>query len=390
MKVLQTIPYMRISQGGPSTCTCDLLDGIAELRYRDTEHSFEDVCLLTTKSDDTANPNLGEGQNWLKTVKCDYITPLALSREFNNFLKKNEYEIYHANTLWLYPIHATCAYARKVRKPYIISPHGMLYPTALTVSVWKKKLMRRIWFDNDIHKANCLHTTCIKEMDHCRTFGYKGPIAVIPNPVVIPSEITVKKHIPAERKIGFLGRLHPIKKVEALIYGMAEAIKQGVPTFQLDIMGSGDKNYENFLREEVDRLGLAGSVNFVGFVNGKEKYERLRSLWALFVPSVQENFGMIVPEALICGTPVYASTGTPWEELNSDGCGWWCDNSVASIASVICELFSKSESELLQMGKNGRALIEQCYEQTKVAKMMIDLYRYILGIIEKPSFVYEL
>ena len=51
-------------------------------------------------------------------------------------------------------------------------------------------------------------------------------------------------------------------------------------------------------------------------MQGREKYERLANIWTLFVPSAQENFGMIVPEALICGTPVYASLGTPWGELN--------------------------------------------------------------------------
>lgn len=383
MKVLQTIGGFGAKGGGTSTCTYDLLSAIHNL---DTDIAVD---LLTPSVIYPSDRMMGTGEEWIKVVPNDYKTPLALSANVADYLKHNDYDIYHTNGLWMHTNHATCIAARKKGRPYIITPHGMLYPAALARSAWKKKIMRRVWFDKDIHNAACLHATCLKEMEHCRAFGYKGPVAVIPNPVIIPDGICVKKRMPSEKSIGFLGRLHPIKKVEALIYGMAEAIKQGAPLFRLDIIGAGDKDYEDFLRSEAARLGLSDRIDFVGFVNGEEKYKRLSNLWALFVPSMQENFGMIVPEALICGTPVYASTGTPWEELNSDGCGWWCDNSPETIATVIVQLFSKSESELLQMGSIGRALIEQKYEQTKVAKMMLELYQWILCRTERPSFVYE-
>lgn len=380
-KVLQTIQSMNIKSGGPTTCTHDLMEGIYVQSCNVDLMTLQDGCDLSLIA--------GHDRPWIKLIANDTFSPLFISKNFRKVLAESDYNLYHTNALWLYVNHITCKIAREKHKPYIISPHGMLYPSALKIKVWKKKPMLWLWFNKDIHHAACLHTTCYEEMQHCRTFGYKGPIAVIPNPVVIPNEIVAKKCIPSEKRIGFIGRLHPIKKVEALIYGMAYAIEQGAPSFQLDIMGTGSKDYEIFLRKEVNRLGLDSKVNFVGFVSGKEKYERLSNLWALFVPSVQENFGMIVPEALICGTPVYASKGTPWEELNSHGCGWWHKNSPDTIASIILELFSKNESELLQMGKNGRTLIEQKYEQAKVARQMLRLYEWILNGGNKPEFVYE-
>ena len=99
---------------------------------------------------------------------------------------------------------------------------------------------------------------------------------------------------------------------------------------------------------------------------------------------------MIVPEALICGTPVYASLGTPWGELNDCGCGWWKDNSPETIAEVIIKSLHKSDDDILAMGIRGRSLMEEKYEQHKVAQMMVDLYNWILGKGAKPKFVYEL
>ena len=140
------------------------------------------------------------------------------------------------------------------------------------------------------------------------------------------------------------------------------------------VMGKGDAEYEQFLRSEVERLGLTESVKFLGFVSGREKYEALSELAALFVPSDFENFGMIVTEALSVGTPVMASLGTPWEELNTENCGWWVDRSVESVANVMREVLSMPVDRLLDMGGRGRRLVAERYEASKVARQMIGLY----------------
>ncbi len=392
MKILQTIPYMLAAHGGPSTCTNALMDGL----YDVSQYGKNDVDLLTSYPREDAQTVLGIDSPWMNAVECDYKTPLALSKNIDEYLKQKEYDLYHANTLWLYPTHATCRYAKNVGKPYILSPHGMLYPTALAVSAWKKRLMGALWYRKDVMEASCLHATCVQEMEYCRTYGYKGPIAVIPNPVVFPEYIQDYrrtsdsfKFLEGKRSIGFLGRLHPIKKVENLIYALDKLPVDLRAKVSLQIMGKFDDQYEQWLKDEVKRLDLEESVAFVGYVDGKEKYDRLARLSALMVPSAQENFGMIVPEALICGTPVYASLGTPWEELNEYGCGWWKSNDPKRIADVIIEILSKTEMELQEMGQKGRMLMVEKYEQHKVAQMMIDLYRWILEGGNKPAFVYE-
>lgn len=391
MKVLQTIYDLTPQSGGPSTCVCDIMQGLFDLR-----RVFSDDCtveLLTVKPDDIQVKNLGVGSAWLKEVPYDYKTPIRYSKNIRRTLLESDYDIYHANTLWTDTTHSTCAHARKVGKPYLLSPHGMLYPTALAISSWKKKLMLRLWFNKDINEATCLHATCRQEMEHCRDFGYKGPIAVIPNAVVIPKGVELKatNYIDSNgrRQIGFLGRLHPIKKVENIIYAIANLSHDEQHGLSFQIMGKYDEQYEYWLRNEVKRLGLDDCIDFVGFVSGAEKYERLSRLSALMVPSTQENFGMIVPEALLCGTPVYASLGTPWEELNTTRAGWWKDNSPESIAGVIREILKMPDDDILTMGVRGRKLIEDRYEQHKVAHMMMDLYRWISGEGSRPDFVFD-
>jgi len=377
-----TIPGLSAKSGGPSTCTLDLMEGLYDLGA--------EIDLLTVSSNDI----LGRGRPWLKEVPNDYKTPFAMSRNIQQSIRKSDYDLYHANALWMGSTHDTCRLARKKGKPYVLTPHGMLYPTALAVNSWKKKIFLNLGFKKDIMMATCLHATCQQEAVYCRQFGYKGPIAVIPNAVVLPDGVELKDRIyrdeKGRRQIGFLGRLHPIKKVEQILYALDKLRDRGLrinDILSLQIMGRYDEGYEKWLTDEVYRLKLQECVEFVGVVEGKDKYERLSRLSALMVPSAQENFGMIVPEALICGTPVYASLGTPWSELNEHNAGWWRDNEPETIANVINEILSLEDDCLLQKGRNGRDLIETKYEQHKVAGMMRQLYCWCVDGGSKPEFV---
>ena len=381
MRILQTIAEFGAHWGGITTCTYDLLSALHK--------QGGDVDLLTLLPKDSTDRLLGNGEEWIHALKNDTITPFAYSANFKRWLDINysQYDILHTNGVWLYVHHATCVMARKLGKPYVITTHGMLYPDAIKRSYWKKWPLLKLCFHKDIMQANCLHATCKQEMEHIRAFGYNGPVAIIPNPMVLPTLPSAKRSSEGKKVFGFLGRLHPIKKVENLFYGL-ELLKERHDDCEIWIMGTGLPEYESFLKSEVHRLGLK-NVKFLGFVNGQEKYEKLVQLSTLFVPSDFENFGMIVTEALSVGTPVMASLGTPWEELNKQHCGWWCDRTPENIAKVMLQVLDMSSKELEEMGERGKAIVEENYAAMQVANKMLQLYSWLLNDGEKPSFVYE-
>lgn len=385
MKVLQTIAGFGALYGGIATCTYDLITAMHKVGFS--------LDLLTLEVKNPVDKLMGKGEDWIKALPNDTVTPYEYSKNIAQYLKDKEYDIYHTNGLWMYCNHATCATARKKDRPYIITTHGMLYPDALHRSYWKKWPLIQLCFRKDINRADCVHVTCKKEMEHVRNFGYKGTIAIIPNPANLPdylNEVVATKPVflrdGLPRKFGFLGRLHPIKKVENLLYGMAKlSCSQDC---ELVIMGKGDDAYEQFLRSEVARLGLK-NVKFSGFVSGREKYEQLAGLSCLFVPSDFENFGMIVTEALSVGTPVMASLGTPWEELNTIGCGWWIDRSPENIADVMQQVVDMPLSQLLAMGEKGRELVLQKYTASQVARQMQALYEWLGDNEVPPQFLFD-
>lgn len=376
MKILQTISGFGSCSGGTSTCTYDLISAMHGIG--------SDVDLMTIQSTDL----MGKGETWIKALPNDAITPYGYSQNMNRFLKQSDYNLYHTNGMWMHCNHVTCVTARQKEKPYIITPHGMLHPLAMKRSAWKKNIILSLGGANkDLKLANCIHVTCREEMNNYRNLGYKNPVAIISNPFNAPLYLNEIKNNRNLQRIGFLGRLYPYKKVDALIdawISLGAAVKDA----QLIIMGKGEIQYEQILKERVQQHGLK-NVEFAGFVTGREKFERLASLTALCVPSDFENFGMIVTEALSVGTPVIASLGTPWEELNTEHCGYWVRNEVSTLAETIEKVLSLSVEEITVMGENGKRLVQSKYQDTQVATMMQQLYEWILNGGTKPKFVYE-
>ena len=379
MKILQTIAGFGAHSGGTSTCTYDLLTAMHGIGC--------DVDLMTVNVKDPTDKLMGHDEEWIKALDNDCRTPYGWSPNMTRFLRASDYDIYHTNGMWMHCNHETCTIARQKDKPYVITPHGMLYPQALTRSAWKKKLLLNLGgVEKDLRHATCIHATCDVEMKHYRDLGYTNPVAIIPNPVPIPSFINELSSDRPTKRIGFLGRLHPRKNVKGLIEAWI-SLGNEIKDAQLIIMGKGDDEYEATLKTLVRQHSL-NNVQFSGFITGRDKFECLASLTALCVPSDFENFGMIVTEALSVGTPVIASLGTPWQELNTEHCGWWVDNDVETLADTISQALSLPQEEIEKMGNNGKRLVNDKYRDTQVAAKMKQLYEWILNGGVKPDFVY--
>lgn len=296
-------------------------------------------------------------------------------------------DVFHIQGLWRYIGAGAASYARQHHIPYVISLRGMLYPQALAASAMVKKLSLWLYQRKDLQSAACIQATCKEEMEHYRNLGFTNPVAVIPNPIDLDNYID--KPIPQKPhfRIGYLGRVHPRKRIERLIYAMS-ALNDKIKDAELLVIGSGDEKYELFLRNEVERLNLR-NVTFAGFLTGDEKDAAISGLSILAVPSDFENFGNIVTEALVRGVPVIASTGMPWQELETHQCGWWINNNQDSINNTILKAYEIGEAERIRMGLNGKHLMKENYSVEVLGEKMMKLYEWVLGRRNKPDFVYE-
>lgn len=342
---------------------------------------------------DMVMPPLGEeGKLIADDVNLHYTAPVKNSRmeympRMNRLLKElPQYDLYHVQGLWQWLGHSVASYARKQKKPYVITLRGMLYPQALAHSTLIKKISLALYQRNDLRRAACIQATCKEEMNYYRELGFTNPVAILPNPIEVDG--IIERPIPPKTKlrIGYLGRIHPRKRIERLIYAF-DALRDELDNAELLIIGAGDKRYEQFLREEVVRLNLH-NVRFAGFLTGEEKDKAILSLSYLVVPSDFENFGNIVTEALVRGIPVIASKGMPWQELDEFHCGWWIDNDQEMINHTLHNAINLPELERLQMGIKGKQLIKEKYAVDKLGEKMKQLYEWVLYGGTQPDFVY--
>lgn len=380
MNVLHTTPTLDISYGGPSTCTYYLVKGLNEICHTD---------VLTLKS-----KQLIWNDAFIKALPNDAFSPLLYSKNFDAYLENeiNRYDLVHANVIWYYFSHQARKAADKAGLPFILSPHGMLYPNALTgKSAWKKKIVMPLFQHSDLKSADMLHATCKQEMMHLRNLGYKQPIAVVPNCLNIDSDYLLKSNEKREenskRRFGFVGRVARIKNIDKILLAWKN-LGAKTKDAELVIIGDGDAEYMKELQEFKAQNHLS-NVSFTGFLTGDALKNEVHNLDVQLLVSDSENFGMVVPEALINRVPVIASQGTPWDELPEKNCGWWIDNSVDSIADTMMQALNLSEVDRWNMGENGRKLVLSKYTMESVAKQMYGAYNFLAGKGSKTADIYE-
>lgn len=113
----------------------------------------------------------------------------------------------------------------------------------------------------------------------------------------------------AEPRVLYVGSLNQSdghKRFSDLLEA-CKILLEDIPDLRLSAVGAGDgrQMYEDL----AVRLGIAGSVDFHGRVEGEALAETYRHATVLAVPSVRETFGMVITEAMATGLPVVAVNG---------------------------------------------------------------------------------
>ncbi len=294
-------------------------------------------------------------------------------------------DIVHGHSLWMLPNVYPALAAQRSGRPLIISPRGTLSPVALRRSRIMKALFWRLFQGPAVRKAACLHATSVQECQDIRKFGLLAPIATLPNGIDIPNLPTRSPKTGSLKQLLYLCRLHPIKGIEHLLNAWA-AVQSQFPDWVLRIVGPDAGGYRKKLEALTERLQLA-RVTFLGPRYGDDKWAEYAAADAYVLPSHSENFGMSVAEAMACGLPVITTTSTPWVDLDSRRVGWSVTPDVNALTQALRSALSTPQGELIAIGQRGRKWMAEEFSWKKVAKDMIEVYRWLLGGGEPPRSV---
>lgn len=173
----------------------------------------------------------------------------------------------------------------------------------------------------------------------------------------------------------FLGRLHPIKNLEEsfiqwkYFYENCLFSRKCYPRFI--IAGDGEASYIDKLRFFIAQNDIP-EVYLIGAVKGCEKIQLLRSCQCLVLPSLSENFGVVVTEALSVGLPVIASEGTPWELLNVYQAGCW--GPVYKFESFFSKIYQLTDGDWSIMSRNASRLLVERFSWESLGRGMEEEY----------------
>jgi glycosyltransferase involved in cell wall biosynthesis len=143
----------------------------------------------------------------------------------------------------------------------------------------------------------------------------------------------------ATPRVVVLGRLVPHKRVD-IVFRAVAMLRDQHPGLLIDVIGRG--YHEAALRAEADRLGIAESVHFHGWVDEQTKADLLAQAWVNAVPSVKEGWALSVVEAASVGTPsiAFAGAGGVEESVVDEVTGVIVSGGAAEFASALGALLT--------------------------------------------------
>lgn len=284
----------------------------------------------------------------------------------------------HDRGLWLPENAAAQSKAHRLGLPLIVQPCGMLQDWSMAQSAVKKHLAWQLYQRRLLASARSIVVTSEDERRETARRLPPGPtVAVIPHGVDGPETLPTQ---PRRRRAVFLGRLHPKKQVDLLLRAWAQIRPAG---WELQIAGGDEGGHLQELQTLVKAQNLEAVVHFLGPVRGEAKTALLTGSQLFLQPSLQENFGLAIAEALAHGLPVITTRATPWQEIEQERCGWWVGTDEQSVRTALAAALALPATTLAEMGLRARNLAER-YSWRACAKQTLVLYER-LDVVQRVS-----
>ncbi|HVB36966.1 MAG TPA: glycosyltransferase [Vicinamibacterales bacterium] len=372
MRVLHVTPYFApaFAYGGPPRSVLGLCHGL--------RHAGVDVRVVTTTAAGGSRlPASGPGFMPYEGIPVHYAPLARPSWYFNAAIASALDEglawcdVCHVHGLWNVPEWIAVRHAARARVPYVISPRGMLEPEAMVRGRLRKRVAWHLIERRGLQRAALLHATSERESATLRALDLGVEVAVVPNGVDADSAAlavpgTFRRYAGLSGQdplIVFLGRLHPIKRLDLLADAFLR-LRASRPDARLIIAGRDEGGYRRTIEPRLAAAGAA--VRWMGEVDTAGKWDLLADAAVLVCCSDSESFGMSVAEAMAAGVPVVVTDTCPWPQVETWGCGRWVAQTPAALAGAVLDVLAHPDAAR-EMGARGQALARRCFAWDAVA-----------------------
>jgi glycosyltransferase involved in cell wall biosynthesis len=325
LKILTSVGYYLpgYKAGGPIRTLANMVNKLGhefEFKIVTTDRDFEDTnSYPEIKLDDW---NIGDAEVF-------YMSPEKRSlSDFKKLLCSTEYNILYLNSFFSPHFTIKPLILRRLRlisdRPLVIAPRGEFSPGALGLKSLKKRVYITAAKELGLYKGAVWQASSEHEESDIRQwFGSDAQVVIAPDlpPVIIAADEprAVKGKAKGCLKIIFLSRISRKKNLD----GALEMLNGLKGEIQFNIYGPiNDKAYWAECQKIISSLPGNIEVKYCSSVVHDKVGAVMREHDLFFLPTLGENFGHVILEALCACCPVLISDQTPWRDLEEKGVGW--------------------------------------------------------------------
>jgi len=183
-------------------------------------------------------------------------------------------------------------------------------------------------------------------------------------------------HGDAGSYLAFIGRMSPEKRVD---HAIATALATGIP---LKIAAKVDRADREYFEREIEPLLAHPLIEFIGEIGDAEKGEFLGNALALLFPiDWPEPFGMVMIEAMACGTPVVATRCASTPEVIDNGLSGFLVDRSEGVEGLV-----RGVERAVHLDRRG---VREVFERRFTAERMALEYQSIYARMCRPALVPE-
>lgn len=379
MKLLRVISSLNPRNGGP-------IEGLVQttriLRERGIEVTV--ICMDASDADWLAQydfPIVATG-----SVEGTYRYSKGLSSWLDLHIKNFDEILIHG--IWQFHSFATFQACKKHNKRYYIFTHGMLDPWFKETYPLKhiKKWLYWPWGEYRVLKsAEAVLFTSEEEKIRARksfslyTCTEKTVNYGIPSPLVTRKDAVTAfakqfDSYPPESFILYLSRIYEKKGVDLLLAAyqdVSNEAKRQMP----DLIIAGPCDELEFLNS-LKAISVGNpKVHYLPMLQGHEKWGAFFASEAFILPSHQENFGIVIAEALSTGTPVLTTNKVNiWKEIQAGKCGFVEEDTLAGIKNLLIKWIQTPLSDRDELSRRAQITFREKFEIEKAVDDLVALF----------------
>ena len=260
--------------------------------------------------------------------------------------------------------------ALKFKKKIIIHPLGFYESYSLGQKSIKKFIALKFYQINFLKKADYIHCASLNEMNSIKNLNENLKTVVLPfgvNNNFINKKINYK----IKKRALFFSRFNKKKGLNILIKAWDEVNNKD---WTLDIVGTGNEpKYLNLVHKK-----NITSINFLKPIFSKTKKKKLFNNYDFMVlPTINENFGIVILEALARGLPVLTTTGTPWIMIERQNAGWIINYSLHELKLSLHQIFHLAKKDF-KIKKKNSIKVAKTFESKKIFKSYLTIYKKLI------------